>query len=554
MDVFAKGEQAFFRVLGHMLGSNTLTLDQCSATIAPMRQLALNQASMLKETGVFADVILRWKCLFKELRTQMIYSGSGDRFSAFFQWYAKQLTSSEAASPENTESALLKQLQEEEKLLQTCAESALLSMATATYQLMEEYLSDGTATVDYIFFAPMKENPLLDAYCVVSERGATPQVCQLDYKAIRNQSALVNQLMSSIVKGQSAFTSGRINAELSILAKVLLPPCLIEILESRRINHLYISPDSNIVRIPMDLLPVSLNSSASSDPPIPIFERFSVSILPSMRELFWSTKKSESTSNRVCTIVGNPDFNLSKPVTESISSSIQWLIKYFCGYFSLSASTKHTLDLLTYSQDEIDFISLHLESHGFLVKKFIGDQATLSNILSIECPMLLHVSSHAYSEEGTLSAFRGNFFEDLKSSAIALAGYNTFTRGEFDQIRPDCGPAQLPPLAIFSLKLQGTKLVYLSTCNSASGTAPMQESVDNLAEAFLVAGAETVIASLWPVQDELACDFCKLFYEELSTPGVRPSQALSSAKKHFKMFTNIINAPFLCYGLDKPFL
>ena len=62
--VFKKGEQAFFQVLGHMLGSNTLSLDQCPATIAPMRQLVLSEASFLNDDRLFADVVLRWKCLF----------------------------------------------------------------------------------------------------------------------------------------------------------------------------------------------------------------------------------------------------------------------------------------------------------------------------------------------------------------------------------------------------------------------------------------------------------------------------------------------------------
>ena len=53
LKVFRKGEQAFFQVLGHMLSSNMLMLDQCPATLAPMRQRVLCEASTLKEHELF---------------------------------------------------------------------------------------------------------------------------------------------------------------------------------------------------------------------------------------------------------------------------------------------------------------------------------------------------------------------------------------------------------------------------------------------------------------------------------------------------------------------
>lgn len=554
LKVFTKGEQAFFEVLGQMLSSNTLKLDQCAATIAPIRQLVLSEASLLKEPGLFPNVILRWKCLFKQLRTHLIRSSSGEVFSAFFQWYTKQMASSKATIAEDLQAALLKQMQEEEQLLQTSAKSTLAGMAKTTYALMQNHLPDGVVTIDYIFFATLKKNPLLEAYCVIFESDTVPIVCKLDYKAIRNQAALVTKLMSQT---SAECTQEKIDVELTLLAKTIFPPCLVERLTSRNISHLYISPDSDLFRIPMDMLPVSFDSST----PVPLFEQFSVSILPSMKDLFSYDSNCEIASdkksalNQVCCIIGNPNFDLCKSATGS--SAIEKLVNYFCGYFSISASAGPILEQLQHSQDEIEFISLRLKSCGLTIQNFVGDEAVLSNVLSLECPMLVHISSHAYSGTRTFSAFRGNFFDDLQSSAIALAGFNTFSRKQFNQLRSDCGPAQLPPLAIFSMKLQGTKLVYLSTCDSAAGTVPMQEAVDNLAIAFQIAGAETVIATLWPVPDQLAASFSKVFYEKLTIPDVRPSEALAYAKQCFKKFdiTSYRHCScYVCYGLDKPFL
>jgi len=136
-----------------------------------------------------------------------------------------------------------------------------------------------------------------------------------------------------------------------------------------------------------------------------------------------------------------------------------------------------------------------------------GDDATLHKVLSLESPLLIHISLHMHTaplEVQCKHNYCGSFFNDLKSAAIVLTGFNTFRRKQLDQLPSNCGPAILSPLAIFSMKLKGTKLVFLSACSSGTGKALIQEAVDSLAEAFLMAGAETVTAALWPVGDKSA--------------------------------------------------
>ena len=557
LKVFRKGEQAFFQVLGHMLSSNTLMLDQCPATLAPMRQRVLCEASILKEHELFADVVLRWKCLFKEFRSQLIRQNSGEVFGAFFQWHMICETSHKAASDEGaTQAALLGQMQREEALLQMSAKSILTDMSKTSYKDLQKGLVDGMLIVDYIFFAPLRENPLLDAYCMIVEKAGSPIVCELNYKAIRNQAAVVAQ---HLVSQSTSTTQEKINSELSLLARVLFPQELLDILASGKVTKLYISPDSDIAHIPFDSLPVDLSGSGAD---ISLFEKFSVSILSSTRKLLSSSIETGSdikpAKERMCTIIGNPNFDLCKPVSAESSSSIGKLINFICGYFSIALDQSGPIvEKLKHSQDEIDFITSHLQSCGLTIQSMTGDDATLRKVLSLESPLLIHVSSHAHGTTGrSVQAYRGSFFDDLKSAAIVLAGFNTFSRKKFDQLPSDCGPALLSPLAIFSMNLKGTKLVFLSACSSGAGKTPIQEAVDSLAEGFLTAGAETVIAALWPIADESAADISKLFYEKLTAPGTRPSDALTHAKKTMmkhdfaSYWSNC--AAFVCYGIDKP--
>ena len=82
--------------------------------------------------------------------------------------------------------------------------------------------------------------------------------------------------------------------------------------------------------------------------------------------------------------------------------------------------------------------------------------------------------------------------------------------------------------------------------------SPIQEAVDSLAEAFLTAGVETVIASLCPISDQLASEISNVFYTKLVIPGTCPSEALIYVKKQDEELYWSTYSAFACYGVDKP--
>jgi CHAT domain-containing protein len=51
------------------------------------------------------------------------------------------------------------------------------------------------------------------------------------------------------------------------------------------------------------------------------------------------------------------------------------------------------------------------------------------------------------------------------------------------------------------LDLQGTELVILSACDSGTGEVKIGEGMMSLRRAFLIAGAQTVLASHWNIND-----------------------------------------------------
>lgn len=79
-------------------------------------------------------------------------------------------------------------------------------------------------------------------------------------------------------------------------------------------------------------------------------------------------------------------------------------------------------------------------------------------------------------------------------------------------------------------------LVFLSGCETGLGSG-MQSAFEqsseegSLAQAFLVAGAKTVVATLWRVDDAESVELAKTFYRQIRS-GATPAQALASAQRY----------------------
>jgi CHAT domain-containing protein len=73
-------------------------------------------------------------------------------------------------------------------------------------------------------------------------------------------------------------------------------------------------------------------------------------------------------------------------------------------------------------------------------------------------------------------------------------------------------------------------LVVLSACDTAVGPLQGQDGIANLSRAFLMAGARTVISTLWQIEDNSSLFLMKRFYAHLST-NQSPASALTAAKR-----------------------
>jgi CHAT domain-containing protein len=73
-------------------------------------------------------------------------------------------------------------------------------------------------------------------------------------------------------------------------------------------------------------------------------------------------------------------------------------------------------------------------------------------------------------------------------------------------------------------------LVVLSACDTAVGPLEGEEGISALSRAFLLAGARTVVSTLWSIDDTFSLFLMKQFYKHIGAHEP-PSIALAAAKR-----------------------
>jgi CHAT domain-containing protein/Tfp pilus assembly protein PilF len=82
---------------------------------------------------------------------------------------------------------------------------------------------------------------------------------------------------------------------------------------------------------------------------------------------------------------------------------------------------------------------------------------------------------------------------------------------------------------IYNLRLNAD-LVVLSACQTGLGKDVRGEGLVGLARGFMYAGAQSVAASMWKVDDVATRDFMKIFYNQMFKSRLRPAAALRAAQ------------------------
>ena len=120
---------------------------------------------------------------------------------------------------------------------------------------------------------------------------------------------------------------------------------------------------------------------------------------------------------------------------------------------------------------------------------------------------------------------------------------------------PDAEDGVLTAEDVAALDLAATELVVLSACETGLGEVLRGEGVFGLRRAFVLAGAATLVMSLWKVSDDETAELMTDFYRHLSRGSSR-GDALREAQLSMKARPALSHprywAAFICQGDPGP--
>lgn len=168
---------------------------------------------------------------------------------------------------------------------------------------------------------------------------------------------------------------------------------------------------------------------------------------------------------------------------------------------------------------EIEAIGKILKTAGYQVTTFSANKATEAAIKSLKGPTLLHIATHGYflkDVETSGDAFGVNAenagSNPLLRSGLMLANAGHTVSGKAAPSLESNDNGILTAYEAMNLNLEGTELIILSACETALGDVKNGEGVYGLQRAFLVAGADALIMSLWKVDDAATQALMTNFY------------------------------------------
>lgn len=155
---------------------------------------------------------------------------------------------------------------------------------------------------------------------------------------------------------------------------------------------------------------------------------------------------------------------------------------------------------------------LHLATHGF----FLGSECasaldgtrSVGGLVDRKNPQAANQKRPIAKAQSTLQPGSATGENPLLLSGLAMAGANRRAAATTDE---DDGILTAEEVA--SLNLSGVEWAVLSACDTGLGEIKVGEGVFGLRRAFQIAGAHTVIMSLWSVEDRAAMTWMRALYE-----------------------------------------
>jgi CHAT domain-containing protein len=336
--------------------------------------------------------------------------------------------------------------------------------------------------------------------------------------AVRAVRRLLAAAPQALRAEREAAVEQQLRRVLDDLAGRLLHPLLEHVGKTR---HWIISPDAVLWLVPWSALPLADGSYA--------IEKHRISYVVSGRDL---VRQPDPVPGKGAVVLADPDFDL-RPARTTKAKDTALVMRGL-----LPGAQLPRFQRLPGTAQEARAIAPLLERYaGQQPAVRTGKEAREESFKALSRPRVVVLSTHGYfledQDQAVAPALSG-----LESRGLQLAGLDRpRPKGEKVQVLENpllrCGLALaganqrdrvpegaedgiLTGLEIVGCDLRGCELVVLSACETGLGKVNIGEGVAGLRQAFQLAGAQAVVATLWQIPDTETTELMTAFFTHLA--------------------------------------
>lgn len=410
---------------------------------------------------------------------------------------------------------------------------------SCTWQDVKSHLKSGEAAIEFVSFSNNKIKITRTA-----KRGKDNIINVLEYPVGSVPQSIYGALVLTSQSSKPQFVplcdlnmagnieiNGKIQS--SMLYDIIWKPILPYL---KGINTVYFSPSEDFYNIPLESL-------SSDDVNQPISDMFKLYRLSSTSML---AQDSFASSGKNAVIYGGINYDMT--INEMQNDKKEYLASGFSEETSkapLLRSSRESSDGIEYlpgTLTEAQNITNCFKSGGNIYGKTMmisGKKATETSLkaLSGSGTKVIHIGTHGFYEPDAGSqplvtpkdwqTYNGEDIA-LMRSGLLFAGAQNFFDGQ--DIPSNVDDGILTSQEISYLDLYGLDLVTLSACQTATGDVT-SDGVFGLQRGFKKAGANSIIMSLWKVDDKATCKLMTEFYTNWLTRKMGKHEAFEEAKK-----------------------
>ncbi|MEQ8363011.1 MAG: CHAT domain-containing tetratricopeptide repeat protein [Cyclobacteriaceae bacterium] len=285
---------------------------------------------------------------------------------------------------------------------------------------------------------------------------------------------------------------------------------------------LFLSPDGVYNQLNLEAIPTPDGKY--------VIDNSNIVIVSNTKDLYLRKIKSKTEgSSNTATMFGNPTFYIT--------------------------ASNGNIPSLPGTEREVAQLQVLLNNQGWKTDEYTEASASEEQLKEVDSPKIFHIATHGfYTPDNTADNTIGENEAERTENPLLKTGLLLKGAGDLldkTKYNYNIESGILTAYEAMNLNLDKTDLVVLSACETGLGEISNGEGVYGLQRAFLVAGAKTLIMSMFKVDDAATQKLILNFYRKwLSTGNLRQSFTDAKIELRTEYPDPIYWGAFMMIGLD----